>query len=157
MKLRQIVTTTALAGIMALGIGCGDKAEEAPTAPVKTAEEIALEQKAAAIETYKNELVAYEAALTEQKAQYTHTVAGPTAMWDLVRQYGGKDDVATIDAVCKENGMKYLGLDPVVLRFEPMTSVMEDGKQVNCNILYEGQKLDFTYFAPQLKKPVMPE
>ncbi|MBR9703671.1 hypothetical protein GOV10_06535 [Candidatus Woesearchaeota archaeon] len=157
MKLGRIVATSGLVALMGIGIACGNKTiEEAPAAPAQTSEQLAAEQAAAEEAAYQQKLAVYETALAEQTKQYTHTVQTGEGMWGLVEQYAGVPGTKNVvDAICQENGgMKYLGLRPEVLRFEPFTPVWEEGTQVNCNLLYEGQVLDLTYLAPELVKPV---
>ncbi|MBR9703089.1 hypothetical protein GOV10_03575, partial [Candidatus Woesearchaeota archaeon] len=129
----------------------GCKQEAAPEPVVQeevvvqpTAEEIAAAQHATEQASYKLER-------SDLLEQYTHTVANGEGIWGLVGDYAGVPGTKNVvDEVCNENGMKYLGLPPEVLRFEPFTPVFEDGAQVNCNLIYEGQVLDVSYLSSRL-------
>ncbi|MBR9703092.1 hypothetical protein GOV10_03590, partial [Candidatus Woesearchaeota archaeon] len=129
----------------------GCKQEAAPEPVVQeevvvqpTAEEIAAAQHA-------TEQAAYKLERADLLTQYTHTIATGEGIWGLVDQYAGVPGTKNVvDEVCQENGMKYLGLPPEVLRFEPFAPVWEDGKQVNCNLLDEGQTVDMGYTSTRL-------
>lgn len=158
MSFKRYLTIGLLAGAATVGLyGCNKSEPVTPEAPIQTTEQRAAEETAKVEATYQKDLAAYNTALTQQQKKFTHTVAGPTGIWGLVEQYSGVPGTKNVvDEVCIENGMKYSSLPPEVLRFHPMTPVWENGKQVNCNLLYEGQTLDLTYLAPALEKPVRP-